>query len=163
MGYLGNPSTITGSQNYKRLDFTATASQTSFQISGGYPINGIDVYRNGVKLANGKDFTASDGNYVNLLSAANENDSTIELTFNWEQEDAYSVGENFGHIAYGVENIYDFCTNLQRKGVKILRPPRDGKMAFIRSPDQISIELLQIGDPLPPREPWLSMENQGKW
>ena len=89
MGYLGNPSTITGSQNYKRLDFTATASQTSFQISGGYPINGIDVYRNGVKLANGKDFTASDGNYVNLLSAANENDSIgVVIVENFNVADA---------------------------------------------------------------------------
>ena len=89
MGYLGNPSTITGSQNYKRLDFTATASQTSFQISGGYPINGIDVYRNGVKLANGKDFTASDGNYVNLLSTANENDSIgVVIVENFNVADA---------------------------------------------------------------------------
>ena len=125
--------------------------------------NSLDFFVNKLGLKEVKRKEVPEGKYTLVFLAVNENDSTIELTFNWGQKDPYSVGDNFGHIAYGVENIYDFCTNLQRKGVKILRPPRDGKMAFIRSPDQISIELLQIGDPLPPREPWLSMENQGKW
>ena len=125
--------------------------------------NSLDFFVNKLGLKEVRRKEVPEGKYTLVFLAVNENESTIELTFNWDQKDPYSVGDNFGHIAYGVENIYDFCTNLQRKGVKILRPPRDGKMAFIRSPDQISIELLQIGDPLPPREPWLSMENQGKW
>ena len=90
-------------------------------------------------------------------------ESTIELTYNWDQEEPYTSGRNFGHLAYSVENIYQLCEELQKKGVAILRPPRDGKMAFIRSPDQISVELLQEGDPLPPQEPWLSMPSQGEW
>ena len=125
--------------------------------------NSLDFFVKKLGLKEVKRKEVPEGKYTLVFLAVNENDSAIELTFNWDQKDPYSVGENFGHIAYGVENIYDFCTNLQRKGVKILRPPRDGKMAFIRSPDQISIELLQIGEPLPPKEPWLSMKNQGKW
>ena len=104
-----------------------------------------------------------EGKFTLVFLAAEENDSQLELTYNWEQSEPYSSGENFGHVAYGVENIYEFCEKLQNKGVPILRPPKDGKMAFIRSPDQISIELLQIGKPLPIREPWVSMKNQGKW
>jgi len=82
---------------------------------------------------------------------------------NWDKSKPYIGGDNFGHVAYGVDNIYDFCEKLIRNGVTILRPPRDGRMAFIRSPDQISIELLQNGDALPIIEPWASMKNQGKW
>ncbi len=125
--------------------------------------NSLDFFVNKLGLKEVRRKEVPEGKYTLVFLAVNENESTIELTFNWDQKDPYSIGDNFEHIAYGVENIYDFCNNLQRKGVKILRPPRDGKMAFIRSPDQISIELLQIGDPLPPREPWLSMENKGKW
>jgi lactoylglutathione lyase len=91
----------------------------------------------------------------------------LELTYNWPSEDGsqeeYSQGRNFGHLAYQVENIYQLCQQLQDKGVDILRPPRDGRMAFIQSPDGISIELLQQGDALEPREPWLSMQNSGSW
>ena len=87
----------------------------------------------------------------------------IELTYNWDQKEPYSVGRNFGHLAYEVENIYQTCEILRRAGVSILRPPRDGRMAFIRSPDQISVELLQKGDALPPKEPWSSMQNSGEW
>jgi lactoylglutathione lyase len=87
----------------------------------------------------------------------------LELTHNWDQEDDYSVGRNFGHLAYAVDDIYATCQRLHDAGVKILRPPRDGHMAFVRSPDRISIELLQRGAALPPREPWLSMANQGEW
>lgn len=104
-----------------------------------------------------------DAKFTLVFLAANDNESLLELTYNWEQKEAYSVGESFGHLAYAVENIYDFCEELQQKGVTLLRPPRDGKMAFIRSPDQISIELLQQGDPLPLCEPWTSMKNQGSW
>ena len=87
---------------------------------------------------------------------------TLEITWNWDPED-YDSGRNFGHLAYQVENVYEICQRLQDKGVTINRPPRDGHMAFIRSPDGISIELLQAGDPLTPQEPWQSMENTGVW
>ena len=86
----------------------------------------------------------------------------LELTFNWDPED-YDYGRNFGHLAYKVDNISEKCQQLVDAGVVINRPPRDGRMAFIKSPDNISIELLQEGDSLPPAEPWLSMENIGRW
>ncbi|WP_445158505.1 VOC family protein [Halomonas sp. E14] len=86
----------------------------------------------------------------------------LELTYNWDPEH-YGGGRNFGHLAYRVDDIYALCDRLQAGGVAILRPPRDGHMAFVRSPDGISVELLQKGDPLAPREPWASMENTGTW
>jgi lactoylglutathione lyase len=86
----------------------------------------------------------------------------LELTYNWDTED-YTGGRNFGHVAFEVDNIYEFCQKLSDQGVTILRPPRDGWMAFIRSPDQISIELLQKGQALPVQEPWASMANVGVW
>ncbi|MGR8979396.1 MAG: VOC family protein [Gammaproteobacteria bacterium] len=86
----------------------------------------------------------------------------IELTYNWDPE-AYDGGRNFGHLAFEVDNIYDTCRNLKEAGVLINRPPRDGHMAFIRTPDNISIELLQKGKPLDPSEPWASMDNTGTW
>ena len=86
----------------------------------------------------------------------------IELTYNWDPED-YTGGRNFGHLAYRVDDIYALCTRLQDLGITIHRPPRDGHMAFVKSPDGISIELLQSGDALPPSEPWLSMPNTGSW
>jgi len=86
----------------------------------------------------------------------------VEITWNWDPE-SYDSGRNFGHLAYRVENIYALCQSLMDKGVTINRPPRDGHMAFIRSPDGISIELLQAGESLPPEEPWASMENTGSW
>ncbi|MGE6740180.1 lactoylglutathione lyase [Allorhizobium pseudoryzae] len=86
----------------------------------------------------------------------------LELTYNWDTED-YSGGRNFGHLAYEVDNIYDFCQQVMDKGVTINRPPRDGNMAFIKSPDGISIELLQKGPALEPAEPWASMPNTGSW
>jgi len=86
----------------------------------------------------------------------------LELTYNWDPE-TYSGGRNFGHLAYEVDDIYDFCENLQKKGVTINRPPRDGRMAFVRSPDNISFELLQKGEALEIKEPWASMPNTGEW
>ena len=86
----------------------------------------------------------------------------LEITWNWDPE-SYDSGRNFGHLAYRVDNIYALCQSLMDKGVTINRPPRDGHMAFIRSPDGISIELLQAGESLPPEEPWASMENTGNW
>ncbi|MEL7243529.1 MAG: VOC family protein, partial [Cyanobacteria bacterium J06573_2] len=85
-----------------------------------------------------------------------------ELTYNWDPED-YQGGRNFGHLAYRVDDIYETCERLKSGGVTINRPPRDGRMAFVRSPDNISIELLQKGDALPPKEPWTSMQNTGSW
>ena len=86
----------------------------------------------------------------------------IELTYNWDEHE-YKGGRNFGHLAYRVDDIYEICERLHKQGVTINRPPRDGYMAFIRSPDGISIELLQKGDPLPAQEPWVSMANTGEW
>jgi len=103
------------------------------------------------------------GKYTLVFFATAPGESEVELTYNWGQEEDYSVGRNFGHLAFSVENIYDYCQMLMDKGVAILRPPRDGYMAFIRTPDQISIELLQEGERLPVQEPWASMENQGTW
>ena len=90
-------------------------------------------------------------------------DAELELTYNWDQEEEYSIGRNFGHLAYRVDNIYDVCTHLEKNNIEILRPPRDGYMAFIKSPDGISVELLQKGDALAPAEPWMSMDNKGQW
>jgi lactoylglutathione lyase len=90
-------------------------------------------------------------------------DATVELTYNWDQQESYPVGRFFGHLAYAVDDIYATCAALQTKGVAILRPPRDGRMAFIKSPDGHSVELLQAGAALAPAEPWLSMPSQGDW
>ncbi len=87
----------------------------------------------------------------------------IELTYNWDQAEPYTGGRNFGHIAVAVDDIYGACARLQASGVTILRPPRDGRMAFVRSPDQQSVELLQRGAALAPAEPWVSMANTGSW
>lgn len=97
-----------------------------------------------------------------FLAAPGDEWAQVELTHNWDPE-SYAGGRNFGHIAYAVEDIYAACARLAEHGVTILRPPRDGRMAFVRSPDGISIELLQAGDPLPPAEPWQSMPNTGEW
>jgi lactoylglutathione lyase len=97
-----------------------------------------------------------------FLAAPGDDEAQIELTYNWDPE-PYEGGRNFGHIAYRVKNIYEICQRLMDAGVTINRPPRDGHMAFVRSPDQISIELLQEGGSLPPQEPWASMQNTGKW
>ena len=96
------------------------------------------------------------------LAAPGDESAQLELTYNWDPEEL-DEGRNFGHVAYQVENIYETCKTLMKAGVTINRPPRDGYMAFIRSPDNISIELLQEGGALPPQEPWASMENIGHW
>jgi lactoylglutathione lyase len=97
-----------------------------------------------------------------FLAAPNDDAAQVELTYNWDPED-YKIGRAFGHLAYQVEDIYAACQRLADHGVVINRPPRDGRMAFVRSPDLISVELLQKGAALPPREPWLSMPNTGEW
>lgn len=103
------------------------------------------------------------GRFTLVFLATSPGAPEIELTHNWDHDEAYSVGRNFGHLAYAVDDIYATCERLRAGGVAILRPPRDGRMAFVRSPDQVSIELLQRGEALPPREPWTSMTNQGEW
>jgi lactoylglutathione lyase len=97
-----------------------------------------------------------------FLAAPGDSEAQIELTYNWDPE-PYGEGRNFGHLAYAVDDIYALCQRLRDAGVTINRPPRDGRMAFVRSPDNISIELLQRGDSLPPQEPWKSLPNTGKW
>lgn len=97
-----------------------------------------------------------------FLAPPGQEDAPVELTYNWDPE-VYTGGRNFGHLAYEVDDIYDFCDRLQKAGVTINRPPRDGRMAFVRSPDNISIEILQKGGAKPPAEPWLSMPNTGAW
>jgi len=97
-----------------------------------------------------------------FLAAPGDDDAQVELTWNWDPE-AYGIGRAFGHLAYAVDDIYATCRRLMDHGVTINRPPRDGRMAFVRSPDAISIELLQRGQPLPAREPWTTMPNVGTW
>ncbi len=104
------------------------------------------------------------GRYTLVFLAAPDNpDVEIELTYNWDEHEYTQGCRNFGHLAFRVENIYETCRRLMDGGVTINRPPRDGRMAFVKSPDGISIELLQAGEPLPPEEPWASMENTGSW
>lgn len=98
-----------------------------------------------------------------FLHAPGDESAEVELTYNWDETDGYSEGRNFGHLAYAVKDIYALCQSLIDQGVTINRPPRDGRMAFIRTPDNISIELLQEGEALPIQEPWASMENNGSW
>ena len=115
----------------------------------------------GLELVRQKDYDK--GRFtLAYLAAPGDPEAELELTYNWDPEE-YTGGRNFGHVAYRVENIYELCEHLQSMGVTINRPPRDGHMAFVRSPDGISIELLQAGEPLPPQEPWASMENTGSW
>lgn len=98
-----------------------------------------------------------------LSAPADPEGHQLELTWNWDQTERYTVGRNFGHVAVGVDDVYAACARLQEHGVTILRPPRDGRMAFVRSPDDQSVELLQIGASRPPAEPWSSMPNTGSW
>ena len=98
-----------------------------------------------------------------FLKSPHDDTAQLELTHNWDEAEPYSGGRNFGHVAYAVDDIYEVCQRLKDAGVTILRPPRDGRMAFVRSPDLISVELLQDGDALPVREPWASMPSTGQW
>ena len=98
-----------------------------------------------------------------FLAPPGQHDAPIELTYNWDSDEEYGHGRAFGHLAYGVENIYETCQRMMDAGITINRPPRDGRMAFVKTPDGISVELLQIGEPLPKAEPWASMPNTGSW
>ncbi len=104
-----------------------------------------------------------EGRFTLIFLATAPGEPEIELTYNWDVPETYGSARNFGHLAFAVKDIYGACERLARLGVTILRPPRDGRMAFVRSPDQISIELLQEGPALAPAEPWLSMPNTGTW
>lgn len=123
----------------------------------------LDFYCNklGLELKSKRD--VPNGRFtLAFLAAPGDDDCQLELTYNWDPE-VYTGGRNFGHLAYAVDDIYATCAQLAQQGVTINRPPRDGRMAFVRSPDGISIELLQRGGALPPQEPWLSMPNSGSW
>jgi len=123
----------------------------------------VDFYCNKLGLKELRRNTSEQGRYTLVfLAAPGDESAMVELTYNWDPE-AYAGGRNFGHLAYAVEDIYATCQHLQDSGVLINRPPRDGRMAFVRSPDGISIELLQAGPALAPAEPWTSMPNVGVW
>ena len=123
----------------------------------------LDFYCNKLGLVEMRRRDDDKARYTNIfLCAPGDEDAMVELTYNWDPEE-YQGGRNFGHLAYSVEDIYALCQHLMDEGVTINRPPRDGRMAFVRSPDNISIELLQEGEGLEPAEPWLSMPNTGEW
>ena len=123
----------------------------------------LDFYCNKLGLKEQRRYDSEGGRYTLIFLAARGDESAlVELTYNWDSED-YGEGRNFGHLAYEVEDIYATCQQLLDAGVTIKRPPRDGYMAFIRSPDNISVELLQAGKALKPSEPWVSMPNVGHW
>jgi lactoylglutathione lyase len=123
----------------------------------------LDFYCNKLGLRELRRKESEQGRFTLVfLAAPGDDDAQVELTYNWDPE-VYTGGRNFGHLAYRVDDIYGLCQRLMDGGVTINRPPRDGHMAFVRSPDGISIELLQKGDALPPREPWKSMKNTGQW
>lgn len=123
----------------------------------------LKFYCDGLGLQETRRIDSEKGRYTNIfLSAPGDESAQVELTFNWEPEE-YGEGRNFGHLAYRVADIYALCQKLMDMGYTINRPPRDGHMAFVRSPDNISIELLQEGDALPSQEPWASMPNTGHW
>ena len=123
----------------------------------------LDFYCAKLGLEEIRRYDSEQGRFTNVfLAAPGDHDAQVELTYNWDPE-VYGGGRNFGHLAYQVEDIYALCQRLMDGGVTINRPPRDGRMAFIRSPDGISVELLQKGDALDPAEPWASMPNTGAW
>ena len=123
----------------------------------------LDFYCNKLGLVELRRTEVPQGRFTLVfLAAPGDESAQVELTFNWDPQE-YDGGRNFGHLAYAVDDIYESCQRLMDGGVTINRPPRDGYMAFVRSPDGISIELLQHGEALPPLEPWASMENSGSW
>jgi len=123
----------------------------------------MKFYRDALGLIETRRKDYPQGRFTLVYLAAPENpDSEVELTYNYDDED-YGSARNFGHLAFAVNNIYETCEQLRQHGVVINRPPRDGRMAFVRSPDNISIELLQKGEALAPQEPWVSMQNIGSW
>jgi lactoylglutathione lyase len=123
----------------------------------------LKFYCDGLGLKESRRVDNEKGRFTLIfLSAPNDHGPEVELTYNWDPED-YGIGRAFGHLAYEVDDIYAACQHLMDQGITINRPPRDGRMAFVRSPDRISVELLQKGAALPPKEPWASMPNTGEW
>ncbi|MCH7537313.1 MAG: VOC family protein [Proteobacteria bacterium] len=123
----------------------------------------LDFYCNKLGLQELRRYDSEQGRFTLVfLAAPGDEDAQVELTHNWDPEE-YTEGRNFGHLAYQVDDIYALCQKLMDEGVTICRPPRDGHMAFVRSPDNISIELLQRGEALAPQEPWASMQSTGHW
>lgn len=123
----------------------------------------LDFFVNKLGLTEIRRREVEKGRFTLVFLATGPDAPQVELTYNWDQTEPYSTGRNFGHLAYAVDDIYALCQRLMDAGVTINRPPRDGRMAFVRSPDDISIELLQRGEALPPAEPWVSMPNSGEW
>lgn len=123
----------------------------------------LDFYIKKLGLIETRRVDVPEGKFTLIFLAAEVGEAEIELTHNWHSEELYEVGRNFGHLAFEVDDIYQICQQLQDSGVIINRPPRCGRMAFVKSPDNISIELLQKGEALTPQEPWLSMGNSGYW
>jgi lactoylglutathione lyase len=125
----------------------------------------LDFFVRGLGLREARRRASEAGRFtlVFLTSGAAGDAAEIELTYNWDQQEPYPTGRSFGHLAFEVEDIYARCRHLQDQGIAILRPPRDGRMAFVKSPDGQSVELLQRGQALAPAEPWASMPNQGEW
>ncbi len=124
----------------------------------------IKFYCDGLGLEEVRRVEVKEGRFTLIfLAAQGDESSQVELTYNWDGDDLGEGSRNFGHLAYHVDDIYEACSRLKDVGVPINRPPRDGHMAFVRSPDNVSIELLQKGLPLKPKEPWISMENTGEW
>ena len=124
----------------------------------------LDFYCDKLGLQENRRYENEQGRFTLVfLSAPGDESAQVELTYNWDADELGDGNRNFGHLAYAVDNIYETCQRLMDGGVTISRPPRDGRMAFVRSPDNISIEILQDGDSLEPEEPWLSMGNVGEW
>tara|TARA_B100001758_G_C18358396_1_gene584136 strand:- start:103 stop:507 length:405 start_codon:yes stop_codon:yes gene_type:complete len=124
----------------------------------------MDFFVNALGLKEVRRIDVEEGRFsLIFLAAEGDEDSQIELTHNWDGDELGEGSRNFGHLAYEVDNIYATCEKLQSHGVEINRPPRDGRMAFVKSPDNISVELLQKGEALEPAEPWMSMDNIGNW
>jgi len=123
----------------------------------------LAFFTDGLGLVETRRRNSESGRFTLVFLATAPGEPELELTHNWDQTQPYGGGRNFGHVAYEVDDIYAACDRLVAQGVTILRPPRDGRMAFVRSPDQISVERLQRGEAQPPREPWASMPSQGEW
>lgn len=123
----------------------------------------LDFFVNKLGLIETRRYENTAGKFTLVFLATSAGEAEIELTYNWGMEEEYTFGRNFGHLAFQVENIYETCERLMKAGVIINRPPRDGNMAFVKSPDNQSIEFLQKGNPLEPKSPWTEMENIGQW
>jgi len=148
---------ITNQPQYKKMKYLHTMVRV-FDLE-----KSLEFYVKHLGLKEVRRHENQEGKFTLIFLATGDNEPPIELTYNWDEKEPYNSGRNFGHLAYSVENIYETCEKLSQAGIDILRPPRDGRMAFIKSPDGVSIELLQDGEALPPQEPWLSQSSKGTW